>query len=458
MGERFLRRFCGFGLCLATAFLGAIAGQAQVSHGSIEDEAVLLGREALENGDLVAADQMAAAALAMSPTDAEALILRSLLLRRAGRFSAAAQVSADAWRYAETGNTKFDAALLTANNLADQERYTRAQFWLRRARQAAPDPVRRARTEDAYRLVERENPLNARLRFSLSPSNNVNNGSETLEIEIGGLPFELDAAERQLSGLEASLGTSLSYRLAESDLSRTYVLGSLSFRRIWLDDEVEEVAPELRNSDFDFGAITVGARHDRVIWPDLGPTTITATLGQSWYGGEPTARWADLALGQTVEAGVTSVFRYGLNARFEKRLDNPLNDSETLGVSMEYLRRLGPGTSYSLGIWVRDQSSESATIDSLTTGVSASRTFERLGPVEPRIRAGASSRDFRKWSVTEDGRVDRSLDLQIDALWPDLEYFGFAPETTITVRRTWSNIDIYDRNEISIGFNIVSNF
>lgn len=449
-----------FALILAVLASGATA-QTAIPEGTVAmttAQAHSLARQALQQGRPDVADAISSGLLQRDPTDADALMIRAILLRGTGRLDEAADAGADAWRHAGNPVLRFEAAMLVADVRARQERFSAAQFWLRRADQAAPDAARRRAAEQAFVAVRNRNPLQVSLRFSVKPSNNVNNGAETTVIEIGGLPFRLDDSGQQLGGWEASAGLSLGYRLSENRTRRTDLLGEIFFRKVWLNSEAKALAPTAKGSDFDYGTIVAGVRHQRLIWPETGPSSITGVLGQSWYGGESLARWADIQLGQTVKRGPDSALRFGLQARTEKRLDASINDSRSLGLSGEYLKGLGEGRSYSVGARVRNIWSDSATVDSLLLGVWGGWSFGRVGPVAPRLSVSAENRDYQKWATTANGREDRTLGLTLDLVWPEVSYYGFVPQATLSARRTWSNVDIYDRNELSLGLSAVSRF
>jgi tetratricopeptide (TPR) repeat protein len=430
------------------------AGTLQVS----PPQARALARQAAMKGDIRTADAVSSALLLRDPDDAEALLVRAIVLRAAGRFPEAAAASARAFRNTDNPALRFDAAMMTADIQARQERFTRAQIWLRRADQVAPDEARQNMAEQGYQQVAKRNPLSVQLRFSLRPSNNVNNGAETTEIEIGGLPFRLDDSGQQLGGYEASGGVSLSYRLSESETQRTTALGELYYKRVWLDSEARILAPGAEGSDYNYGVVIAGVRHQRMIWPEIGPSQITGLIGQSWYGDSPLARWAEVQLGQTVQRSDKSALRFGLTGRTESRLDASINDATSLGLSAEYIRITDDGGRYSFGASVRDVQSDSATVDQLSFGLSASRSFAQIGAFQPRISLEAETRDYRKWSSTPGGREDNSLALRLDVTWPDISYYGFVPQMSLNASRTWSDVDIYDRNAISLGLTAVSRF
>lgn len=452
-----MRRFLAI-LAVCAVALAPVTAEAAETVVVSAAQARAAALQAVREGRTEVAEALSSALLARDEGDAAALLVRALLRRDAGRLEEARAASAAAWRNAEAPALRFDAAFLTADILARQERLTRAQIWLRRADQAAPDPARRQLAAGAYQAVARRNPLQVSLRFGLKPSNNVNNGAETLTIDIGGLPFVLDDSGQQLGGWEASAGVSLGFRLSESRTHRTDAIADVFYRRVWLDDTAAATAPGVRGSDFDYGAVVGGIRHQRLIWAGLGPSSVTGIVGQSWYGGDALARWGEIQLGQIVRQGEDSAFHFGLQARIEKRLDDSVNDARSVALIGEYVRSLGGEGRYSLGASLRSVWSDAATVDNLALGLNASRSFGRIGSVEPRIGLAAEARDFRKWVATPGGRQDRTVSLSLDLRWPEVSYYGFVPQATLSARKTWSDVDIYDRNEVSLGLTAVSRF
>jgi len=435
-----------------------VASQAQDELELSPPQARAVARQALQQGNPALADVLSSALLARDPDDAEALMVRAVLQRGAGRLDEARATAVHAFRSSDIPALKFDAAMLVADVLTRQEKYTRAQLWLRRADQAAPDEQRQTLAGRAYREVARRNPLKIQLRFSLAPSNNVNNGAETTVIEIGGLPFRLDDSGQQLGGWQGATGVSLTYRLSEDTDHLTELLGEAYYRKVWLNPDAGTLAPDARDSDYDYGVLVAGVRHQFLKWPDLGITSVAGVLGQSWYSEEALAHWAEVQVEQTVKRSDVSALKFGVQLRSEKRQDDDINDATSVGLSVNYLRGLGEGGSYSLGASIRDIWSDSATVDGRVLGVNARRNFGRIGPVLPSVGFSAETRDYEKWSTTPGGREDRTLGLQVSVTWPDVSYYGFVPQATLTARRTWSDVDIYDRNEVSMGVTAVSRF
>jgi len=242
-----------FCLGAVALFLAAAPVQAQSPQDALTisvPQARTLARQALQVGNFALADRLSSVLLQNNPEDAEALLIRALTARAAGALDLAESAAADAYRASDNPILQFDAAFLVADIKARNEQYTRAQLWLRRADNVAPDEPRSDAVQRAFQNVSRRNPLGIQLRFTARPSNNVNNGAETLVIDLGGLPFNLDPSGQQLGGYEASTGVSLSYRLSEDETQKTEALAELFHRKIWLDSAAKDLAPSRKRIRF----------------------------------------------------------------------------------------------------------------------------------------------------------------------------------------------------------------
>ncbi len=435
------------------AFLATPAVTQETPRGDIRSAA----RAALQSGDLRRADALSSILLSQNPDDADALLIRSIVARATGQTDIVATSAAAAYRAAETDSQRFDAAMLAGEAAARQERLTSAQIWLRRADQYAPEQAKET-VAQAFRQVSARNPLAVRLSFGITPSSNVNNGAETTTIEIGGLPFTLADDDQELGGYEATAGVSLSYRLSSSQTQQTLALADIFGKKVWLNSKAKEDAPGVDGSDFDYAAIVLGFRHSRLIWPDLGPTHLTALVGQSWRGGAKEATWRELQALQVVSQSQTSSLRFGITVRDEDRTNEPINASQALGLSASWSRKQNSGGVLSLGASVKSTWSDSATVDNLALGLSAAQSLPDWGAIRPSISVQAETRDYRKWLTTPGGRRDNSLALRFDVVWPGTSYYGFSPKASLSARRVFSDVDIYDRTSLSLGLTVVSRF
>ncbi|MDG1868800.1 MAG: hypothetical protein P8J00_13885 [Yoonia sp.] len=110
------------------------------------------------------------------------------------------------------------------------ENFTRAQLWLRRAAQYAPDDATKAVVAKDFRTVRERNPWSSSLRFGIFPRSNINNGSTAEIYYLPGLdfPLTLQPSSRALSRFEISGGFSSQYRLHLDDVSATFLTATIN--------------------------------------------------------------------------------------------------------------------------------------------------------------------------------------------------------------------------------------
>ena len=134
------------------------------------DEGRNLAVQLLQSGQAAAAKAIAEGLLSANPQDVIALILLSQAERNLGNFQTARQAGQAAWAYATTDDDRFVAATVTAQAFSSEEKYTRAQFWLRRASNFAPNDAMVETLARDYSTLQRVNPLQFNLQFGVAPS------------------------------------------------------------------------------------------------------------------------------------------------------------------------------------------------------------------------------------------------------------------------------------------------
>lgn len=391
-------------------------------------------------------------------TEGEAFLNIAKIALRNGQIEAAGEMAAKAYSKAKINGIKYEAAMIAAQSAIADERLTAAQLWLRRADQFAPNPRAKAIVAKAYRGVAVQNPFSFQFQFAAGPSDNVNNGTDNTIIIIGGLPFEVGSGEGPLDGFEAEVGLTFGYRLAQSRTQKTSVLAQLFQRRVWLSDESRAEAPDVDAADYENTSLVVGLQHDTILWPEIGPSGLGVFAGQGWYARETLSNWVELQVKQDFRLKNGGAIRVNLSGRSENRLDDAARSSTSVRGGATWRSASKKGLARSLGFSLGETWSESALVDKTTIGLNASHSLGTIGPLNARIEASLSSTDFRKWSVTSDGRIDDSANLTLSATIPDLQFFGFIPRFNIGLRHTDSNVDIYDREEFSFGLTGQSRF
>ena len=414
----------------------------------------------IDDGRLGEAAALADALISRNPRDATALVLRSRVALLSGDLPGALHLAARAHRAAVTDDQRYAAARIAARVHAEQENYTRAQWWLRRADNAAPDAAARRAVAEEFATVRRLNPLTVSLQFGISPTSNVNGGSASEVIVLPGLPFEfvLDGEARALSGIQFQAGTNLSWRLHEDADSALILEGGAQGRTYALSPEARELAPDARGSDFSDISANIGLSY-RWLPPDArGPWSLNGTIGRTWYDGSPYLGMAQLQLAKSTR--FDGGRRLDISA-FVEGQDRISDDEQfvALGGRARWSWDTASGDTASLSLSLRDTLSELE--DVAYDGLAIGGTWQFDDPILTfRVGLGADVefRYFAQSAYSFDAREDWRTSLRATIGLPDYSYFGFEPQITLRAGRTESNVALYDSNNLSIDFGLRSTF
>lgn len=451
-------------LAFALALFGAGAA-AQTTVDLSIDQARSIATQALLSDDPALALQIAEAILSQNPDDRASLVIVAAAAPRVGDPQRGREAGARAWRVAATDTQKYEAARLTALAAANEERFTLATFWLRRALTVAPNEEERARTLNDARAVTRLNPWSTQLSFSLVPSSNVNGGAEDASSTAPGNPTgTLSEDALALSGWRASLNFGAQYRLQEAQTSRTTVGLQYQTARVWITDDTR-VPDEAFNTNY----YDLSLRHDRAL--ENGTLSFRASRGLYEY------RDLDLRA-QTTDYEKYDIWRLSVDRRFA------LNERTLLSFSanrewLSYLATgigdvdrvlLSGGTSYRLDsgdrisatITLVDNDGDSVNFTSQEQTLSVGYAFaEPLGPISLSLGGGLKWSDYPEYrllNTVTGGRQDTTVFANANIGFPDISYAGFTPGLRLDVSRTQSNVSRFDRTTFSAGLTISSQF
>jgi len=401
------------------------------------------------------------ALLQRSPGDVDLLILKSRIAEKAGEAKAATTSGRQAWGNAETDSEKYAAAMVTARALLADEKHTRAQLWLRRAAHVAPNDAMHAQAARDFRVVRARNPWAVDLNFNIAPTNNVNNGSarETTQIYLFGLPFEipLNGTARALSGLEYAAGGSARYRFKQTGTSAHDLIFQLSHRTYTLSSDARDQAPGAKGSDFAFTHGAIGyVFHNRP--PNgLGPYSLRATAGQTYYGGDEYLNYLRFGGAQSIKLNDKTGLSFSGAAERQYGIAAP--DADILRGDLRLSYKLGNiGT---LGATAGHTASFS---DNDQVKYSENRLGLNLHLAKPILGADVSfglevrQRDYPVSAFTTNGREDTEVSASINLVMTEIEKYGFNPTLSINSSQTSSNIGRYDSSKIGVSFGIRSAF
>jgi tetratricopeptide (TPR) repeat protein len=464
--QAFARRACS-GIASIALFLSiacmtpAVAQETQASqpYEVSPVQAKTIARQALALGDADLAEAIASALLERNPDDAEALMIRALIARAAGELDIAENSAAQAYRVSDIPALRFDAAFLIADIKARKEHFTRAQFWLRRADNVAPDDQRRAAATRAYQAVTRRNPLSIQLGFTLRPSNNINNGSE----EIGEGPLGLSGSlDDPIAAIDASVSTALRYKLKETPEVLTEAYANIFVRRAILESGYADIVPGTEANDFDYVSLSFGLEHKTLLFPDLGATSFRLGYGGGYYLNKHYQSAADISFSQEFRFERGSAIRAGLRLRDTHRFDSPRASSVDTSLSLDYFPQSSERLAWSFGTTLTNYNSKAPTVEGyrveLRTRVVLKKTF--FG-TQPDLSASLSWRDlpeFDYFLALENGRQDLSGSLSVGLTYRDVSYFGFQPRAEFSWSQTNSEVDLWDTRSFSFGMTVVSRF
>ena len=445
-------------LC-AGLVLGA-AGGAQADTVTLTPEEMRAAASyALEVHDNRLALSLAGALLQRDPRDGFALIIKSRAARNLGDNATAKRAARAAWRVARSDGDRYAAALVMAQALSSDGQRTWAQLWLRRAAQYAPDERSEALIARDFRYVRSRNPWSMHLTFGVTPSSNINNGSKSDTIVIGGIPFQLSGGAQALSGLEINYGVSTRYRRDMSERLSLHFGGSVEGKAYRLSESARRKAPGLRASDLayraaelQFGATLRGAR-------PRNPLDVNLRLGKNFYGGDHLSDYAAAELAKTVTLGKRNRLRFTVSAEEQWRKDRADRSSTALTGQVDWSTRVGQSGLLQLSLGLRDTRSDSGTIAHSAQMAAVDYRFTKpvfgayLG-----LSAAYETRDYDQALFGSGPRRDDKLSLGATMFLPDYDYYGFAPEIGLSIVNNHSSETLYETEDIGLTLGFRSTF
>lgn len=447
----------------------AFGAEAQVLELSL-DQGREAARQAALNGQFPLAIDFAEALLDANPDDRTALIILAASYPQNGAAREGRRAGAQAFRLSETSGQRYEAARLTALAAANEERYTLSQYWLRRAAANAPDDQALNQTRTDYRGLRQLNPLSFNIHGTISPSNNLNGGTDDECLIIEGVTDStgaplcglLSGDAQALSGWAATADIRLNYVISQSATQLTSLTARGYARHVWLSDDAQEISPQSSNSDFASQVIELGLRQQR----PLGEAIITTngTLGWSWFGGNLTARYTRGRLGYSRNITQQSVLSLDTQVdaiEVQSTVAPRTNYARSLSATLVHTLDNGNRVTGTLGI--TGQSSDQPNERFETTHAQLGYSWaDPIGPAQLTVGAGFAWSDYRDYTVAfipvPDGRQDLRAFANVSAAFPDVEYAGFIPVLSGNYQETTSNVSRFERDEFNLGLSIRSSF
>lgn len=413
----------------------------------------------LDHGRPVQAMRFADALLRTDPTDATALILKARAQRDMARYPASVATARLAWRHADLPRERYGAALAAAQGLASDGQRLRAQVWLRRAIQSAPNDAARSLAVRDLRYVRNRTRLALTFDLSVRPSSNVNGGTSERVIEFYGLPLLVSPDSRALAGGLVQAAVTAQYRLAESEAAKTDLRFGLINRSVWLSSAAQASAPMAQPGDYRFVGVELGFDQAWKLPALQGEATGSISLGHNAYGGDPMSDYARLDLGLSRPLSAAVSVQTSLSLERQVRLDAPDRSATIVTTTGGLTRRLEGGDRLTFSLSARKTQSEAASIDH--GALQASLDWTKARPMAGiQISAGVEleRRDYDRAPLSASGRQDMTLRGHASFAFQELDYMGFMPVVSVQANRTRSNLAINRSHSLGLGLSIRSAF
>ncbi len=451
------------------ATLAALASPLRAEEGVqiAPDQMRLAALMALRGGDAPRALRFSDALLLRDPSDRTALMIHSRAARDLGRFEIAKTSARSAWRLAEDDSQKYSSSLLMAQALASDGQRTRAQWWLRRAVEHAPNEAAERKAINDFRYVRARNPWATQLSFSITPESNINNGSSArasflnykLSELLFGQPVEyaLGGTALALSGVETALGMTTRYRFGETETRAHDLIFTTDLRSYTLSSKAKALAPTAKGSDFSFATYSLGYGQRGLNLDRRGEYRVVADAGQSFYGGAEYARFARLSAGQSYR--LTSGDRINLRLAGERQFGIATVDSDTLRADFSYTTHVFNGATLWTSATLAVAQSPDAASEYREIGLRAELTLaEPIAGATFQMGLWARNRDYDISPHSPAGRQEDRVQADLTLIFDKIDYYGFNPTMQLSASRTDSNIALYDANRVGLNFGIRSAF
>lgn len=418
----------------------------------------LTAATSLDEGRAARALALAEALMLRDPDDPVALHIAARGALQVGRADKTLRYAKRLFRESRTDGERFVAARMAALALASEEKFTRAQIWLRRARQLAPDDRARAAVGRDYRILRARNPLRFQFDVGVSPSSNINNGSSEDGFEFLGVPVGFTPDARALAGVEVSFSGRVEYKLHQTQRHLTSLSASGSLSRYALSPESAETAPDFDTAELDRSRVDVDLKHQWATSGQDAPAHVALGLAFTRHGGAAYARELSLSGGRSWQLSDAALVHADLDLARTTYLQSDTT-SRAWDAALRWSRDLDDGRRLHLFTGAGETLSDSVSLRSerrhVGVGYDLGRVADRVD-----VAMGVSHvwRDYAPSLLTPEGRHDRQVRASVTLGMPMVEVYGFQPQTQFEFRDTASNAARYETQSISVDFGFRSAF
>ena len=433
--------------------LGLMLAGAGIAQTTLDpDEARLTAAQLLSTGQPRAAADITTVLIKRDNGDAPSLIVHAHAMRMLKRYGPAQKAARQAWRHADRDIEKYGAALAMAQALSSDGKKTRAQLWLRRAADVAPNPRMRNRAVRDYQFVRTANPWSVNFSFGINPSDNVNNAPLDNTFVLGGMIFTNPAAV-PISGLSINSDTTLRYNFNVQTTSRNFVSLRWTESHVVFTDNNVPVGVEA--SDYAFRKLEGRIGRDWTRGPGKPRQTLSLSFGQLWSGGTHFANEYEIEWQQAFQRKNGRSFVWDASFGHSERKDSVIRSNNTYTLGGRWSRPVATGDRLSWDGSVTRTDSYSRAI--AHTKVNAGLQYAFAQPVlgaQALVAVNGEVRQYDDPLYAPQARRDVKATISGSLLFVDFDTYGFAPKLTLEASQTNSNITRFETRNfgLNIGF------
>lgn len=452
-----LRRLAGSclvaGLALASPVQGQAVGPAaaDLSLTLLPEQALAMARRALDIGRPDLAADIAGQVLQQSPKNAEATLILAAAQSRLGDAGAAEVAGRRAYQLGQSGDARFEAAFLTASALAAQDQPQRAKLWLRRADTHSQNDADTRLLRKAFSNIDRRTPYKLTFQINGGPSDNVNGGSLHDTFWLDGI-FPIPIAQA-LPGFAVQGQAKLSYRVVETADRSLSLFGTVSGRKVWLNDRARVLDPAAKASDFGSVGLDLGALYRMRLTDKLG-LDVEAQLGHRRLGTGTGRNSQRLRFSLDQALAKDRVLSLDLTTTAMQVPDGSSKDSVSVTAEAGLWMPLGRGAvTARLGYDAVMTDARGVAWRGPSLGVDL-QVPPVAGAVDLTLFATLQMKDY--WKTTT--APDVSVELGASARFGKMSVMGFAPTLSLSASRNRSDIVVRDSANTSLSLGLSSTF
>ncbi len=428
-------------------------------------EALELARALYLDGDASLANAIARRLVEADPRDVEALLILSASEEALGHPQAGLDYGKRAWEAAaQTGRPaplRYEIARQTAHAAVAADRNLAARYWLAQAVHVAPGPAQAAQTRSDLATLRETSPLQATLSFQITPTTNLNGGSNTDlfmvdDVIIGTLEGWSEAQAGVIGVANLDILYALPGQRDRMGLALTEV-------RHLLAPWAAQANPDLDARDLDQRSAALRIEHDFLLAGTQMPARLTFSGAQSWMGS-----WAEnTPLGLSARAQVevslldTADSALMLTTIAERQWQGGISGTvDGLSFTLAGTRRVTDlAATLQMGVTVDVLRSawSNTTYDAaqLTIGYFPDQP---MGPIKWSMSVTAGAKDFPVYSLgfanVTGGRQDFTLGASLTLEPQDVTLVGLTPYVTIGHLSSWSNVSRNDTQALSVSLGL----